>query len=119
MRGWWLALVCCLALCAAHRQATAGEITVGTDASYPLSRSFEYLEDKDGQLKLDDILQPAQQARFRPVAQSGPGANFGLTDSAIWLRVTLRTSTITQPDWLLEVAYPPLDQIELYAPDAA
>jgi len=118
MRRWYLALGCLLALAltSAWGQQTAGELTLGAEDSYPLARAFTFLEDKSGQLKLGEILTPAAQAEFRPVPQAGPGANFGLTRSAIWLRVKFTTSPATPADWLLEVAYPPLDQLELYTP---
>ncbi|MBG9386693.1 sensor histidine kinase [Caenimonas aquaedulcis] len=123
MRAWCLAFACWLVLACAHAQApgpsSSAVIPIGADPSYPLTRSFQYLEDPTGRLTLDDILAPARQAQFRPLARTGPGANFGLTDSAIWLRATLATTTLTPNDWLLEIAYPPLDQLELYAPDDA
>jgi len=62
-------------------------MAIGADDSYLLSRAFTYLEDKEGRLQIGDILKPETQAAFRPVPEQGPGANFGLTHSAIWLRV--------------------------------
>ncbi|HEY8356299.1 MAG TPA: 7TM diverse intracellular signaling domain-containing protein, partial [Ramlibacter sp.] len=47
----------------------------------------------------------------------GPAANFGLTRAAIWLRVQVATPAGSAPDWLLELAYPPLDRLEVFAPD--
>ncbi|MBC7603323.1 MAG: hypothetical protein H7255_11785, partial [Ramlibacter sp.] len=122
MRALWLALVCCLAMCAlgvgtAGAQVRVSEVQISDGASYPLSRAFSVLEDKDAKLTLDDILKPGAQAAFKPLQQSGPGANFGLTTSAIWLRVKLVTSVSAPTDWLIEVAYPPLDSIELYSSD--
>jgi PAS domain S-box-containing protein len=109
----WLAGV--LLLAAAH--ATAGEVRVGDAPRHELWRAFTSLEDPHGRLTLDDILAAPQQADFRPVAQHGHGANFGFTPSAIWLRVTLKLAPATPEEWLLELAYPPLDRVELYAPD--
>jgi PAS domain S-box-containing protein len=93
-------------------------VSVGPGDRYDLSHSVEFLEDAEGALKYEDLVQPSQQARFRPVQQSGSGANFGLTNSAIWLRVKLWAEPGSTPDWLLELAYPPLDRVELYLPDA-
>ena len=118
MRRWWFYLWCLLALGSAAAQGTPGELAVGADDSYLLSPSFLFLEDKVGKLTLDDILRPDAQAAFRPVPQTGPGANFGLTRSAIWLRIKLKTFPGAAGDWLLEVAYPPLDNVQLYSPDA-
>ena len=119
MRRWIICLWFLLALGSAGARGTPGELAVGTDDSYLLAPGFMFLEDKEGKLTLDEILRPETQAAFRPVPSIGPGANFGLTRSAIWLRINLKTSLGTPEDWLLEVAYPPLDSVQLYSPDAA
>ncbi|MRD48188.1 PAS domain S-box protein [Caenimonas koreensis DSM 17982] len=127
MQSRWLALACWLACCmgaclgmgAALAQAPVhvGEVEVSNAASYPLSRSFYFLEDKGAKLTFDDILKPETQAAFKPLQQTGPGANFGLTTSAIWLRVKLVAAPYAPADWLLEVAYPPLDSLQVYSPE--
>ncbi len=114
--GRWLFLWCVLALGSAAAQSSPGELAIGADDRYVLSRSFTYLEDKGGQLTLDDILKPQAQAAFQLVPQGGHGANFGFTSSAIWLRIKLKASATTPPDWLLELAYPPLDRVDLFTP---
>ncbi|MEO8655799.1 MAG: 7TM-DISM domain-containing protein, partial [Ramlibacter sp.] len=113
LRWWWL-----LALMPAAAQAPPGEFAIGADDRYVLSRAFAYLEDKDGRLTLDDILKPPLQAGFRPVPQTGHGANFGFTSSAVWLRIPLKAASSAAPDWLLELAYPPLDRVDLFTPGA-
>ena len=89
-----LAMACLLlAACLLHGTAIAadtGRVLRLADApTYDLSAHADFLEDDTGGLTIDEIRQPAQQARFRPVPVTGPGANFGLTRSAIWLRVRL------------------------------
>ena len=112
------ALRCLLLLFALAGAAWAqGPVPVGSSDRYNLSSHVAYLEDEGGALTIGDIAQPAQQARFRPARSEGPAANFGLTRSAIWLRVQLQGSG--DPSWLLELAYPPLDRIELHVPDGA
>ncbi|MEO7391520.1 MAG: 7TM diverse intracellular signaling domain-containing protein [Ramlibacter sp.] len=118
MRRWLLLLGCLWTLVPCWSHAAAGALAVGAADRYVLSRAFTYLEDREGQLTLQDILKPQTQAAFRPVPEQGPGANFGLTHSAIWLRLTLSSGAATPRDWLLEVAYPPLDLLEVYAPAA-
>jgi len=109
--GLWLALL--------PAQAGAGMLAIGQDGHYPLSHSFDFYEDKAGTLSLEDVRTPQLERQFQQVPRTGPGANFGLTDSAIWLRVTLVADKASPPDWLLEVDYPPLDHMELWAPDAS
>jgi len=115
----WLvrvALALCLVLAGAG--GWAADLVLGGEPSYLLSRSFSYLEDRQGQLTFDEVSRPESQARFQPLPVAGPGPNFGLTRSAYWLRVTLEVPPGVPRDWLLELAYPPLDRIEVYSPDA-
>ena len=88
LRACWFALLLLLAPCVATAQDAA--VVIGVQDRYDLSHAFEWLEDSEGTLTLDDIRQPARQARFQRLQQSGPGANFGLTRSAMRLRVKLR-----------------------------
>jgi PAS domain S-box-containing protein len=99
-------------------RAQAGAVEIGQAGSYTLSRAFTVLEDPGAALTFDEVLLPAQQAGFQPVAQGGSATNFGLTRSAFWLRVTLQPQPGTSAQWLLEVAYPALDRIDLYMPIA-
>jgi PAS domain S-box-containing protein len=105
-------------LLAAGAWAQQAPLAVGGSDFHDLARSVQSLEDLDGQLRLDDILQPAQQARFRPRPGNAPSANFGLTSSAIWLRVQLAAPAGADPQWLLELAYPALDHVQLFSPGA-
>lgn len=92
-------------------------VRLGSAESYALWGNLAWLEDPQGTLGIADVSAAALQGRFRPVRQSGPAANFGLTSSAIWLRVTLARAADVPDDWLLVLAYPPLDHVDLYVPD--
>jgi PAS domain S-box-containing protein len=116
MRCLRFVFACVLAALVGLAQAQPGEVQVGDDSSYGLAKSFTYIEDKGGKLTLEDVQAPAMQSRFVPVPQEGAGANFGLTSSAIWLKVTLHLAAAARSDWLMEIAYPPLDHFELYTP---
>lgn len=109
-----LALLWLLAVCA---WAHAEPLVLGAQERYNLGPYVNVLDDREGTLRLEDVLQPAQQARFHAVHGSGPSANFGMTRGAIWLRIQLRSPAGSAPEWLLELAYPPLDHLELYSPD--
>lgn len=108
-----------LALALLVSDGAAADVQIGSAGSYPLSHEFSYLIDPTDQLTLRDVTQPAMQARFEPLLVTGPGANFGFNTAAIWLRVTLQTGPEAPRDWLLEVAYPPLDHLDLYSPGPA
>ncbi len=113
-------LLMSMALPVSRAMAQGGPaIAVGSEDSYPLSRGISTLEDPGGQLTIADIRAEAAQARFKPLAQGGPGANFGLTNSAIWMRVVLQVQSDGAREWMLELAYPPLDRVDVFAPGAA
>lgn len=117
MRRTWVGILL-LALLAllASLPTFAGDLGIGTQGNYKLSRAFSYLEDPDGKLTIDEVRQPALQSRFAGLPENSAGANFGITSSAIWLRITLHSTTETPAHWLLEVAYPPLEKLELFTP---
>jgi len=108
--AWMLAW---LLLAAWPAMAQAGRIEIGPQGSHVLTRSFDVLVDPEHALRIEDMARPQVQAGFRPVAGSGPGANFGLTLSAIWLRVTLDVAPEAAGDWLLEIGYATIDRAEL------
>jgi PAS domain S-box-containing protein len=118
MIRWAARIAWALAVAVAPGHAAAGELSIGHDDEYALSAAFDYLEDKSAQLTLDDVLKPEVQAAFQPVSQRSRGGNFGFTHSAIWLRATLNVEPVSPQDWILEIAYPPLDRIQVYSPDA-
>jgi PAS domain S-box-containing protein len=113
----WVVRVALCWLLAGAAWAQDRALALGDQGEYRLGSSVSFLEDPEGGLGLDEILQPAQQLRFRAMPGSDPSANFGLTRAAIWLRVELRAAPQSDPNWLLEVAYPPLDHLELFSPD--
>lgn len=120
MRGARRRALPCLAalllLCAAL-PLRAGEVLLSAAPRFDLSRAVDYLEDEGGDFTLDQVLHPELQSLFRRVPQIGPGTNFGLTRSAYWLKLTLAAPADLPRDWLLEVAYAPLDRVDLFSPD--
>ena len=84
----------------------------------PLGSSLAVFEDLRGTATIADVSSPALAGSF----QAHPKAvlNVGYTRSAYWLRLDLdyRPQRATgQQNWLLELAYPPLDHVDLYLPD--
>jgi diguanylate cyclase (GGDEF)-like protein len=74
------------------------------------------LEDAGGGLELEDVRKPAHAARFAP-AKADP-LNFGYTRSAWWLRFSLPGSAPPGEELLLEIAFPSIDRIDFYVPEA-
>lgn len=84
----------------------------------PLGRHMDVFEDVRGDASLADITSPALEDSFR--RHDKPVLNAGYSRSVFWLRVDLDyrpRSLGGQQPWLLELAYPPLDHLELYLPD--
>jgi len=93
---------------------------VGNADHYTLSPAFDVLEDPGGALTLADVLTGPWQERFTPADHRRTADNnFGTSRSAFWLRVQLRGAKDTPTDWLLEVAYPPLDLLDVYQATSA
>ena len=94
--------------------AQPAPLQIGSAPQYPLSHAFSYLDDNTAALTLQDVLAPANQARFIPVTQVEATTNFGATRSAIWLQVQVLPSADAPAQWLLEIANPALDRLDLY-----
>ncbi|MDZ3995269.1 7TM diverse intracellular signaling domain-containing protein [Pseudomonas sp. Teo4] len=85
----------------------------------PLGRIMQVYEDRDGSASIVQVSAPAFASRFRQ--HSNDVLNAGYSTSVFWLKVDLRYAAApgaAPRQWLLELAYPPLDYLELYLPDA-
>ena len=82
-------------------------------ASVALRPHVEVLEDRDGQLEFADMERPEVAGRFQKI----PGVtdlNFGYTASTYWLRLKLAPEADAASRWLIEIAYPSLDEVKLF-----
>jgi signal transduction histidine kinase len=113
-RALWVA-VALLSLCAHAHAEPALEITTSL-RGLELGRHMELLEDARGELQIDDVTQPAVAKRFeRP---SAPVPNFGFSASVYWIRLNVENMDASAHSWLLELAYPQLDDVTLFVPRA-
>ena len=89
-----------------------------TTRSLPLGRVMQVLEDPSGNLTIAEARSAALASRYTP--HDKDTLNAGYSRSAFWLKVDLHYLP-KDPDalrtWLLELAYPPLDHLELYLPE--
>ncbi len=113
-RAWSILPPLLLACSVQGAGAQTNTVSIGNNDSYALSHAFTFLEDASTQLGLQDILQPERQGQFKPVPQGSTSTNFGATHSAIWLRVQLQSESGSPARWMLEVANPPLDRLDLF-----
>ena len=86
--------------------------------SLPLGKVMQVFEDRDGNATIAQVSAPGFASRFRQ--HSTDVLNAGYSTSVFWLKIDLTyTAAPSAParQWLLELAYPPLDHLELYLPD--
>ncbi|MBB1517988.1 hybrid sensor histidine kinase/response regulator [Aquipseudomonas guryensis] len=92
-----------------------------TTTRLPLGATMHVFEDMRGDSSIVDVASPALQGSFRQHHQAV--LNAGYSRSVFWLRLDLQYSPRNQSGsahpWYLELAYPPLDHLELYLPDDA
>jgi diguanylate cyclase (GGDEF)-like protein len=83
--------------------------------SVPLAPQITVLEDVGGVMTLADVQRRA--ADFKPSGVRDDAAiNFGYSSSAWWLRIDLAADPEAARDWLLDIAFPTLDNIEYFGP---
>ena len=114
MRNLLTFLLCCLPLL-----ASAADFD-DTTRQLPLGRLMQVYEDPDGSASIAQVSSPDFASRFEP--HQADVLNAGYSTSVFWIRLDLRYTATAQAaprHWLLELAYPPLDYLELYLPDAA
>ncbi|WP_150803217.1 hybrid sensor histidine kinase/response regulator [Pseudomonas fluorescens] len=99
--------------------AGAAEFNENTQ-SLPLGRVMQVFEDVSGEATIADVSSQALAGSFK--AHDKATLNAGYSHSAFWLKIDLHYrpgNPAAQRTWLLELAYPPLDHLDVYLPDAA
>lgn len=81
---------------------TVDELAVGLN--------LESLRDPGNQHTIDSV----QELPFNAVDRANP--SFGFTDDAVWLRFSVHADYAQHKEWVLEIAHPLLDRVELYSP---
>lgn len=104
------------ALIFASAQAREAAPLPGADGRVSLGMHVQALEDVGGKLELKDVRRAPLAERFAP-ANADP-LNFGYTRSAWWLRFDLPGGAPPGEELLLEIAFPSIDRLEFYVPEA-
>lgn len=113
MRHWLIFLI--LLILSPVASAISFDEHVG---QLPLGRAMDVFEDVRGTADIAEISSPALAASFRHHERDV--LNAGYSRSVFWLRLDLDYQPKASNDpanWLLELAYPPLDKLDLYLPD--
>jgi two-component system, sensor histidine kinase and response regulator len=117
----WFRVACMLWLlwmAGPARAVVAPLVIDDTPLSEPLRLTpyWSVLEDKNQQWTIDDVTAPALATRFAPSDARSGTLTFGLTSSAIWLRITLHNAAQKDIERYLEVAFAHLHHVDLYVP---
>lgn len=86
----------------------------------PLGRVMQVFEDAGSEATIADVSSGPLAEHFKP--HDKDTLNAGYSRSAFWLKIDLQYrpgNPTAQRSWLLELAYPPLDHLDLYVPDEA
>ncbi|CDF82106.1 Lost Adherence Sensor, LadS [Pseudomonas knackmussii B13] len=98
----------------------AGAVTFNEHTDrLPLGHAIDVFEDVRGTADINDITSAALDGSFRQHQRDV--LNAGYSRSVFWLRLDLDYRPLASTDpahWLLELAYPPLDHLDLYLPGA-
>lgn len=120
----FISMLCSIFLCLtlASQTASAGQtftpIEINDQSeSLALDHNLWVLEDKEDQFTIEAIT-TSLHSEFRANPVGTP--NFGQTNSSFWIGMTLNYQGAQQEqvkNWLLELSFPLLQKVELYAPD--
>lgn len=95
-----------------------GQVPINLDDPekiYNLSGFVQVMEDPTNQLTIDDVVLPKYSLRFRA---DEDGQSHGFSDDTYWFKFKLRNELYSTTDWMLEINYPVLDEVEFYFLDS-
>ncbi len=90
----------------------------GASDGMPLGNLLFVLKDETQQMGIDEARRAAAAGAGTQAANGLNEPNFGYTDAAIWLYTPLVNGT-AETNWRLELAFPPLDEVEFFLIDKA
>lgn len=112
---WLLTLILLLlAMLPLIGHASGGPVAVTSGQTrIELGPQLQYLRDPDGKFSLNDLIH--QPAPWQPAR--GQAVNFGIDRSDWWFRTDIHNQAAQARDFLLEIAYPTLDHVEVIVLD--
>ena len=105
-----------LALLLPEGAAKAAMTLTDESITAPLGRHAEILQDSTGALNIHRVSSPEYLDKFRFSREGIP--NLGLSRSPVWVRFKVKNLTFSEA-WILQAAYPEMDNVELYSGDAS
>lgn len=80
---------------------------------YLIGQNISYLEDPSKSLGIREVTSNDYARRFQ--ASNQDSLNFGLKDSAYWVRITVRNESASD-EWILELSRPSMNSVFFYTP---
>ena len=90
------------------------DVSQATDSPIELSRYFDVLEDPSRELTLGEVQQAQFASRFKGNPSPEKALNFGVTQSAYWLRLKLKNTSSKSMEHMLEIANARLSVVDFY-----
>ncbi|TAL31958.1 MAG: hypothetical protein EPN93_16605 [Spirochaetes bacterium] len=94
---------------------SATPVDLGTLGGENICAGVEYLFDPEKRYAFSDITRKDVSSKF--ILNTRDNLDFSIETRVCWVRFNVSNPIKTDIKWLLEIAYPPLDIIELYIPD--
>lgn len=92
------------------------ELAPSATTPVSLTQYFAVLEDPERVLTLADVQKAEVSGRFQSGYPTGDALNFGYSQSAYWLRLTLKNTSEQALQRMLEVYYPGITSIQVHQP---
>ena len=101
----------------AFSQVPSFSLTVSQPSQeFSLSRDIRYWEDKTGKASLASATSALNAGEFMPIPPGSDVLNLGFTQSAYWISISLNRTPKTAENWVLEIPYLGINQVNLFAP---
>ncbi|MDB5821412.1 MAG: response regulator [Herminiimonas sp.] len=91
----------------------------GVNGPINLTPYWTVLEDPRQQWTIGDVTGPTLATSFIAPRRAKDSLNFGFRTRAVWLRITMLNTSTRVLERQLEIAFPPLHQVEFYVPNEA
>lgn len=91
----------------------------GANGPINLTPYWTVLEDPRQQWTIKDVTSATMASRFNAPRQDKGSLNFGFRTRSVWLRITMQNTATRALERQLEIAFPPLHQVEFYVPNDA
>lgn len=117
MKQFWCVCLCWLSLWCCSTSLAKPVVVNQASAAIALNAHISYFADTSLEYTIEDIDYENQRGVNRWKEMPPTTTSFGLSAAAYWLKISVNNQTDTTK-WVLRFAYPLLDEVQLYIPNA-